>query len=284
MIYPKQRKRHFLLFKLCLVSRNTLPNTQYSATNPVLYKILATKKEEIDIAKSLAISKEPLPSLPIYNFYSALREKFPAIIAECKKASPSAGIIRSNYNPVEIAKIYQGSGASAISVLTDSRYFHGSLNDLAKVSEAVQIPVIRKDFIIDPIQIDEARRNGASAILLIVRILEPDQLKNLLDYAHALGLGVLVETHNKQEVELAVSLGAQAIGINTRDLDTFEIYPKLIQELASLIPQDRIIIGESGIHSKSDWKDLEGVVQGLLVGTYFMNAEDISLAYKNLFS
>ncbi|MCZ8237944.1 MAG: indole-3-glycerol phosphate synthase TrpC [Leptospiraceae bacterium] len=246
--------------------------------------MLATKKEEIDIAKSLAISKQALPSLPIYNFYSALREKFPAVIAECKKGSPSAGIIRSNYNPVEIAKIYQGSGASAISVLTDSRYFHGSLNDLAKVSEAVQIPVIRKDFIIDPIQIDEARRNGASAILLIVRILEPDQLKNLLDYAHALGLGVLVETHNKQEVELAVSVGAQAIGINTRDLDTFEIYPKLIQELASLIPQDRIIIGESGIHSKSDWKDLEGVVQGLLVGTYFMNAEDISLAYKNLFS
>lgn len=284
MIYPKQRKRHFLHSKLCLVSRNTLPNTQYSATNPVLYKILATKKEEIDIAKSLAISKQALPSLPIYNFYSALREKFPAVIAECKKGSPSAGIIRSNYNPVEIAKIYQGSGASAISVLTDSRYFHGSLNDLAKVSEAVQIPVIRKDFIIDPIQIDEARRNGASAILLIVRILEPDQLKNLLDYAHALGLGVLVETHNKQEVELAVSVGAQAIGINTRDLDTFEIYPKLIQELASLIPQDRIIIGESGIHSKSDWKDLEGVVQGLLVGTYFMNAEDISLAYKNLFS
>lgn len=284
MIYPKQRKRHFLHSKLCLVSRNPFPNTQYSATNPVLYKILATKKEEIDIAKSLAVSKQALPSLPIYNFYSALREKFPAVIAECKKGSPSAGIIRSNYNPVEIAKIYEGSGASAISVLTDSRYFHGSLNDLAKVSEAVQIPVIRKDFIIDPIQIDEARRYGASAILLIVRILEPDQLKNLLDYAHALGLGVLVETHKKQEVELAVSVGAQAIGINTRDLDTFEIYPKLIQELASLIPQDRIIIGESGIHSKSDWQDLEGVVQGLLVGTYFMNAEDISLAYKNLFS
>jgi indole-3-glycerol phosphate synthase len=105
-----------------------------------------------------------------------------------------------------------------------------------------------------------------------------------LEYAHSLGMGVLVETHNRKEVEIAVSVGAEAIGINTRDLDTFEIYPNLIQELAEFVPKDRIIIGESGIHSKADWQNLEGVVQGLLVGTYFMNAEDISLAYKNLFA
>lgn len=155
--------------------------------------------------------------------------------------------------------------------------------DLQNVASSVKIPVIRKDFIINEIQIDEARHYGASAILLIVRILTPDRLQNLLEYSHNLGMGVLVETHNREEVDLAVKIGAQAIGINTRDLDSFKIYPNIIQDLAKFIPKDRIKIGESGIQSREDWISLQGVVDGLLVGTQLMKSKDIEDSYNKLF-
>ncbi|WCL51308.1 indole-3-glycerol phosphate synthase TrpC [Leptospira sp. GIMC2001] len=250
-------------------------------TNPILHKIVETKKSEI---QRISISDLPLAPKPISDFSKSLRTGgFPAIIAECKKMSPSAGIIREDYDPVSIAKIYEKSGARAISVLTDNLYFGGSLQDLQDVANAVNLPVIRKDFIIDKSQILEARAYSASAILLIVRILTEAQLQELYDYSMSLGMGVLVETHNREEVETALRIGADVIGINTRDLDHFKIYPKLIEELSDLIPKEKIRIGESGIHNRSDWENLQGKVDGFLVGSYFMKSPDIEKAYKDLF-
>lgn len=196
--------------------------------------------------------------------------------------SPSAGVIRADYNPVAIAKIYEACGARAVSVLSDRDYFGGSLEDLQSVARAVSIPVLRKDFILDEVQIDEARAYGASCILLIVRILEPPVLRRLLEYSQSLGMEVLVETHTSEEVKIALDAGAEIIGINTRDLDHFKIYPNLIAELAKEIPDDRIKIGESGIHSRADWENLDGVVDGLLIGSYFMKSHNIEKSYRDL--
>lgn len=187
-----------------------------SGINPVLQKIIDTKKEEI--SRTPVYSNLPLATLSLSE---SLKSKPLSIIAECKKGSPSAGIIRENYDPVGIAEIYEQEGARAISVLTDEKYFHGSLSHLEKVSSAVSIPCIRKDFIIHERQIFEARKFGASAILLIVRILDVSQLKDLMNVAHSLNMDCLVETHTQEEAETAIEAGAKIIGINTRDLDTF---------------------------------------------------------------
>jgi len=249
-------------------------------TNPVLHKIVATKQEEILRLKGKSF---PSRNLPIYPWKSRLKQNDTlTIIAECKKGSPSAGILRSEYDPISIAKIYEINGAAAISVLTDESYFFGSLSDLHSVAMSVKIPVIRKDFIIDPIQIDEAYAFGASAILLIVRILSKDTLKTLYKHATDLGLAVLVETHNLSEIRTALEIGADTIGINTRDLDTFEIHPKQIEEVASLLDPSVIRVAESGIQSYADWQPYVGLVDSMLIGTYFMKSPDIQLAYTNL--
>ncbi len=246
--------------------------------NPILEKILATKQEELASVPKFFSQFH----LPLYSFYNSLRRSsFPAVIAECKRQSPSAGLLRPDYDPQSIAKIYEEEGAAAISVLTDQTYFGGSLQDLEQVSRAVQIPVLRKDFILDRSQISEARANGASAVLLIVRILSPSTLRDLLNQTHDLGMGALVEVHTAKEVETALEAGAVAIGINTRDLDTFHINPELIPRLAPLIPADRIRIGESGMETPEDWKSLQGIVDGILVGSYFMKHTDIRTAYRN---
>ncbi|WP_411824800.1 indole-3-glycerol phosphate synthase TrpC [Leptospira sp. 'Mane'] len=245
----------------------------------MLHKIVATKHEEI-----LRINLASLPprEVPVYPFAKALKQTSLTVIAECKKGSPSGGVIRADYSPVEIAKQYEISGASAISVLTDENYFFGSLSHLRDVSRSVKIPVIRKDFILHESQIEEAFAYGASAILLIVRILEKSRLEELYLYAKKLGLGVLVETHNQTEVETSLSLGMDVIGINTRDLDTFQIHSGLVQEMANLIPKHLVRVAESGVHSYQDFKQYEGVVDSVLVGTYFMKQSDIASAYDTL--
>jgi indole-3-glycerol phosphate synthase len=191
-------------------------------------------------------------------------------------------MIRADYDPVKIAKIYESCGARAISVLTDELFFGGSLDDLQAVASVVSIPVIRKDFIIDEIQINEARHFGASAILLIVRILSPDRLKSLLNYSESLGMEVLVETHSSKEVEVALSSGARIIGINTRDLDTLQIVPSIVEELASIIPQDKIKVGESGVKSKNDLDEMFKHVNSALIGSYFMKSQNIEKAFFEL--
>jgi len=249
-------------------------------TNPVLHRIVATKKEEVSRLQGTSF---PARKVPVYPWRSQLKkENTVTVIAECKKGSPSAGIIRPDYNPLSISKIYEANGAAAISVLTDKDYFLGSISDLEAVASSVKIPVIRKDFIIDPIQIDEAYSFGASAILLIVRILSKSELTSLYRHATSLGLGVLVETHNAMEVQTALEAGADTIGINTRDLDTFQIHPRLVEEIATTLPDSLVRVAESGIQSFSDWQAYKGIVDCMLIGTYFMKSPDIQIAYTNL--
>ncbi|MCW7494525.1 indole-3-glycerol-phosphate synthase [Leptospira sp. 2 VSF19] len=249
--------------------------------NPVLHKIIETKYEEVRLGKGKSL---PSRKIPVRPWDSHLKTNSISVIAECKKGSPSSGILRPDYDPVQIASIYESAGAGAISVLTDSLYFFGSLSDLASVSESVSIPVIRKDFIIDPLQIDEAYAYGASAILLIVRILTPKELTSLHSFAKSLGLSVLVETHNKQEVKIALDSGATTIGINTRDLDTFEIHKNLIEEIAPELDDSIIRVAESGIESFSDWQKYKGIIDSMLVGTYFMKSNDIAKDFRSLLS
>jgi indole-3-glycerol phosphate synthase len=192
------------------------------------------------------------------------------------------GVIREKYNPVDHAKIYEKMGASAISVLTDKDFFQGSLADLLNVSKAVNIPVIRKDFIIHEKQIREAARFGASAVLLIVRILKVNQLIDLLAFTKKIGLEALVEIHSIKEAEIAVESGAEIIGINTRDLDTFQIHSDLIEKVSKQIPKSIHLVGESGIKDKKDFIEMKKYVRSVLIGTYFMQQENIETAYKNL--
>ncbi|TGL72219.1 indole-3-glycerol-phosphate synthase [Leptospira jelokensis] len=247
--------------------------------NPILHKIVETKHSEIERSRGKRL---PTRSIPIQNWKSHLKTSSVSVIAECKKGSPSAGVLRPEYDPVSIAKDYETSGAGAISVLTDELYFFGSLGDLDSVARSVSLPVIRKDFILDPIQIDEAYAYGASAILLIVRILTPEQLRSLLAHAHGLGLSVLVETHNEREVNIALDAGATTIGINTRDLDTFEIHKNLIEEIAPKLDPSIIRVAESGIESYEDWQKYKGVIDSMLVGTFFMKSQNIKRDFHNL--
>lgn len=215
----------------------------------------------------------------------SLKSSSDSIIAECKKASPSMGVIQPDYDPVKFALAYEACGARAISVVTDEKFFQGCLQDLKRVSSAVRLPIIRKDFIIHEKQIREAAYFGASAILLIVRILNSSQLKELLEFAYSIGLEVLVETHTKKEVEIAVEVGAKIIGINTRDLDTFQIHQNLIEEVTLYLPKDDVlIVGESGIKNKDDYRNMKKFVHSVLIGTYFMQKENIEVAYRDLIS
>jgi indole-3-glycerol phosphate synthase len=245
---------------------------------PILQKIIEKKKEEVE-----KISKNLHYSTSDKSFKNSLTDPFKTgIIAECKKSSPSAGIIRQGYDPVSIAKVYESCGASAVSVLTDRSFFSGSPEDLRLVSSTIKIPTLRKDFIIDERQIFETRTLGAAAVLLIARILSFSQLKEFIQISESLNMDCLVETHNAGEIELALNAGAKILGINTRDLDTFEIHTDLISSLSKLIPKTCISVGESGIKNRSDYLDMKQHVDSVLIGTYFMKSENIQESFKSL--
>lgn len=249
--------------------------------NPILSKIVEAKHLEIHALKDRVF---PIRGIPIHSLFDQINSPGLSIIAECKKASPSAGVIRKGYNAIQIAKEYQRLGACAISVLTDASFFQGSIEDLRDVSINVSLPVIRKDFILDEIQIEEAYANGASAILLIVRILEEKRLIELYQFAKKLGMDVLVETHNEIEIQVALDSGFSIVGINTRDLDTFEINDSLVEKLRNLIPKGTLVVAESGISSEVEFKRYLGLVDACLIGTYFMRSDSIESAYKSLFT
>lgn len=199
------------------------------------------------------------------------------LIAEIKKASPSKGIIREDFNPIEIAKIYEKSGASALSVLTDEKYFQGHLNYLVDVHREVSLPLLRKEFIIDPYQIEEAHFAGASAILLIAGVLNLSEIKDFYQQAEELNLSSLVEVHNEEELEIALKANAKIIGINNRDLKTFKTDLKHTEKLLKYLDKDKIIISESGINHHEDIKYLQSIgVHGVLIGEAFMRHDDIS--------
>ncbi|MGA8943848.1 MAG: indole-3-glycerol phosphate synthase TrpC [Thermoactinomyces sp.] len=206
-----------------------------------------------------------------------------SIIAEVKQASPSKGVIASGIDPVKVARGYEDGGAAAVSVLTDMIYFHGNADFLVNVKQAVNLPVLRKDFIIDDRQIVESKLMGADAILLIAALLNREQLQQLTRIAHRLGLEVLVEIHGKEEIPLALACEADVIGINNRNLHTFETDIANTEQLRPLLPEDQPVVGESGVLSLADARRLQQAgVQGILVGEYLMRQKDPMQAVRRL--
>ncbi|MEK7306744.1 MAG: indole-3-glycerol phosphate synthase TrpC [Nitrospirota bacterium] len=253
-----------------------------------LNEILRYKKDEVKEKKSARalselkskISELP-PAIPFGNAISKT-DKI-SLIAEVKKASPSKGIIREDFDPVKIARIYEESLASAISVLTDKAFFQGELEYLTLIREAVKIPLLRKDFIIDEFQIYEARAYGADAILLIAAILDKTQLAEYQHLACELGLDSLIEVHSEKEVEKAIYSDADIIGINNRDLSTFDTDIKTTTRLIKLIPDDKIVVSESGISTRDDILTLKDQgVDAVLIGETLMKSDDIGKKIKEL--
>lgn len=216
--------------------------------------------------------------------YRGVAERRPAVIAEIKKASPSKGVIREDFDPVDIARRYQEAGASALSVLTDEEFFQGHEDYLRAARNAVTLPVLRKDFMIDPWQIFQSRAMGADAVLLIVAALSDAQLDELYHAAQRAGCDVLVEVHSGEELERAMKLNIELVGINNRDLRTFETRLDTSLSLADEVPADRLVITESGIHSREDVRLMrDNGINGFLVGEAFMKAGDPGAALKALF-
>ena len=209
----------------------------------------------------------------------AVSSSGPAIIAEIKKASPSKGLIRSDFYPVTLARTFESAGAAALSVLTDEEFFQGSLANLEQASAAVKIPCLRKDFILDPFQVLEARAAGADAILLIVSAHTDKSLSDLRDEAHSMNLDVLCETHDSDELERAIDLGFNLIGVNSRDLRTFSVRTDVLTELAEWMPKDAVMVAESGIRTSADIIRLRAVgYDAFLVGEALMRQPDPAAA------
>jgi indole-3-glycerol phosphate synthase len=272
----------------------------------ILQKILATKHEEIEAAQR-EVSREDVveaarDALPVRDFVGALRRRIEAgqagVIAEVKRASPSKGIIRPDFHPAEIAASYERGGAACLSVLTDRQYFQGSPEFLVAARDACSLPVLRKDFIIDPYQVFEARAMGADAILLIVAaFLPPDgtvnattaraalaPMQELEQLAHDLGMGVLVEVHSADELDIATQLTTPLLGINNRNLRTFEVSLEVTLAQLSRIPAGRIVVTESGIHGQKDVRTMRShSVNAFLVGEAFMRAENPGAELARLF-
>jgi indole-3-glycerol phosphate synthase len=221
---------------------------------------------------------------PVRDLEAALRAAAPpALIAEVKRASPSAGVIAEHANPSVLARGYESGGAAAISVLTEPRHFHGSLADLQAARSSVSVPVLRKDFLIHPSQVIEARASGADAVLLIVAALSDTQLGALLEAAHDLGLAVLVETHSDEDLERALGTDATIVGVNARDLETLDVDVAAAMTRVGRVPEDRIGVLESGISSRADVDAaLEAGASAILVGEALMRANDPARAVRKL--
>ena len=262
-------------------------------TPDILKKILDKKLEEVANRKqrmSIADLEEIAQGVEKpRGFYKALQYKVsakkPAIIAEIKKASPSQGVIREDFQPITIGLDYAMNGAACLSVLTDKEFFQGAEAYLSMVRERCPLPVIRKDFMIDPYQIYESHALGADCILLIVAALGDSQMHELAETATKLGMDVLVESHNAEELERALTLDTKLIGINNRNLRTFETSLQTTLNLKAMIPEDRIIITESGIHSQEDVQlMLDNEIYTFLVGESFMRAESPGQKMRELFN
>ena len=259
----------------------------------ILEKILATKRSEI----AAAMSETPLAAMqaraqamePPRDFVAALRDKIAAgaaaVIAEIKKASPSKGVIRADFRPAEIAASYEQGGAACLSVLTDAQYFQGDPQYLQQARAACRLPVLRKDFMIDPYQVYEARAMGADCILLIVAALDLPRMRELERIAHDLGMAVLVEVHDGDELELALQLDTPLLGINNRNLRTFDVTLDTTLGLLSRIPSQRIVVTESGIFTPQDVARMrDNGVHAFLVGEAFMRAPEPGLELARVFA
>jgi indole-3-glycerol phosphate synthase len=243
-----------------------------------LEEILRVKREEIERLRARAkeLVRQARARTHLRDFRAALQQSDDklGVIAEVKKASPSAGVIAESFDPVEIAKDYERNGANAISVLTDTKFFQGKLQDLADVRRAVSVPLLRKDFILDEIQIAESAANGADAILLIVAALEQKKLLDLLDAAATYRLGALVEVHTREELNRALGAGAKIIGINNRNLATFDVDLAVTEELCREVPDEIVLVCESGIKTLQDVARVKACgADALLVGEALMRGE-----------
>jgi indole-3-glycerol phosphate synthase len=247
----------------------------------ILKEIIAKKKERVLLAKQ-NLPEEDLKNkvqglLPTRPFTEAINKpRQISLIAEIKKASPSRGLIRQDFNPLEIARVYQEAGVQAISILTEEDYFMGNISSVNEVRAAVNLPILRKDFILEPYQVYESRYFGADAILLIAEILTKDQITELMQIAAELGLDCLVEVHGEKELKKILNLKVPLIGINNRDLHTLEVDFKITEKLYPLIPKDKIVVVESGIKSYQDVLFLKILgVAAVLIGQSFMEAADL---------
>ncbi len=254
-------------------------SNQAKRRGTILNEIMAYNREKLPTVKRAV----PLPDLralasvaePPLNFYEALKQPGVTLIAECKKASPSKGLLVPHYKPVNLAKGYNDAGAGAVSVLTDARYFQGSLTDLRDVKETVKIPVLRKDFIFDPYQLYESRAAGADAVLLIAAVLQGGELKDLLALTWELGMEALVEVHDIEELDRVLALRPRVIGINNRNLQTFEVDFENTGRLRSRIPSDSVAVAESGIKSADDVRHMAELgVDAMLIGEALVKSKD----------
>jgi len=258
----------------------------------ILDEIIATKYAEVAAAKEIAtigeLRERIADAAPTRGFnkslHAAANSKIPGVIAEVKKASPSKGVIRENFDPVAIAKSYLAGGATCLSVLTDQQYFQGSNEYLVNIKANVDLPIIRKDFVVDEYQLYEARALGADCVLLIVAALDIMRLTVLHHCAKGLGLDVLIEVHDKTELEAALSLKPDLIGINNRNLKTFETSLRNTLDLLPQVPDNVTVVTESGISTRDDVEKMRGHdVHCFLVGEAFMRAVDPGSALQALF-
>jgi len=255
----------------------------------ILERILEVKRVEIATAKRRApiaeLEVRARAAPPARDFAGAMRAKRPAVIAEIKKASPSRGVLRSDFDPAAIAASYERAGAACLSVLTDEQFFQGAQQHLAAARGACALPVLRKDFIVDRYQLAESRALGADCVLLIAACLGEKEMVELERLAHALGMAVLVEVHDAQELERALALKTPLLGINNRDLRTFETNIERTLELLPSVPSGRIVITESGILTGADVARMRSAgVHAFLVGEAFMRSPDPGSALSALFS
>jgi indole-3-glycerol phosphate synthase len=246
---------------------------------------LASVKAALDFESTLDELKKKIEAIgPPRDFIEAIsgdRGDGVRIIAEVKKASPSKGVIREDFNPVEIARTYEENGAAAISVLTEEKYFLGSLDHLAEVRSNVSIPVLRKDFIVDPYQVYESRAAGADCILLIVGLHTRPLLKELIGLSRELGMAALVEVHTEEELGIAVDTGARIIGINNRELKSYTTDINTTMRLAGMVPGDMLIVSESGINTVDDIRSLKAFgVDAFLIGEALVRERDIAKKLK----
>lgn len=259
----------------------------------ILERILAVKRAELADAKRdrpLAVVRaQAAAQPPPRDFVGALRAQIaagrPAVIAEIKRASPSRGVLRAEFDPAAIARSYARHGAACLSVLTDTQFFQGAPEHLALAREASGLPALRKDFVIDDYQVHESRALGADCILLIVAALDLPRMQALEAAAHSLGMAVLVEVHDAGELESALNLATPLVGINNRDLRTFETRLETTLDLLAHVPGDRLVVTESGILAPPDVARMRAnAVQAFLVGEAFMRATDPGIALEELFT
>ncbi len=258
----------------------------------ILERILARKREEVaersarlpEPALRERLRDAPSPRGFVAALDARIRAGRPAVIAEIKKASPSKGVLREDFRPADIARSYEAGGAACLSVLTDEDFFRGSDAYLGQARRACGLPVLRKDFMLDPWQVLEARMIGADCILLIVAALDDERLRALAELAHELGMDVLVEVHDAAELERALALPVRLVGINNRNLRTFEVSLDTTLDLLERIPDDRLVVTESGIHAPADVARMrEAGVHAFLVGEAFMRAADPGAELRRLF-